>query len=174
MIETHLILLGANIFQRNRGDSGREERRQDERPYGWGEREYFKSSASICWPTYWFWVGVYILVCVCVSVFPHGIFPAAACISDRLLLRCFPLAVFLYLLHLCSLSEKVYPLGPIWAPGLQGLCIPKAPTHRSPSGSLFYHREYPPRTPRPLRLWSSSSAQGSQPEGRGGAVWEYN
>lgn len=55
----------------------------------------------------------YTFVCVCVSVYPHGIFPAAACISDRLLSRCFPFAVFLYLLHLCSLSEKVYPLGPI-------------------------------------------------------------
>lgn len=96
----------------------------------------------------------YTFVCVCVSVpvYPHGMLPAAACISDRLLSRCFTLSVFLYVLHLCSLSGKVYPLGSIWAPSPQGLCIPKAPTHRSPSGSLLYHREYPQEPLGPLRL----------------------
>ncbi len=34
MIETHLILLGINILQRNRGDSRREERGEDERQEG--------------------------------------------------------------------------------------------------------------------------------------------
>lgn len=78
-----------------------------------GERgEYLKS-----WPTYWFWFSVYIRLCVCecvcFSVYPHGNFAAADCEFDRLLSRCFSPPVFLYLLHLCSLSEKVYPPGPI-------------------------------------------------------------
>lgn len=55
--------------------------------------------------------------------------------SDRLLSRCFARAVFLYLLHLCSASVKVYPLGPIWAPG--------------PTRPLCSQSSY---TPEPLRL----------------------
>lgn len=42
MIETHLILLGINILQWNRGDSRREERGEDEREDGRGERGIFK------------------------------------------------------------------------------------------------------------------------------------
>lgn len=90
--------------------------------------------------------------CVCLfpcQCSPHGIFPAAACMSDRLLSRCFPLAVFLYLFHLCSLSEKVYPVGPIWAPG------PPRPLHSQSSYTPEPLRlpailqGIPPRTPRP-------------------------
>lgn len=174
MIETHLILLEVNIFQRTGGDSRREKRGEDERVDGRGERGIFKKlylSLS---------AGPHIGLALehtymCVFVYPHGIIPAAACISDRLLSRCFPLVVFLYLLHLCSLSEKVYPLGPIWAPGPQGLRIPKAPTHRSPSGSLLYHRENPQEPPGPsdcgaAALHNSASLR----EGGGAAVWEYN
>lgn len=112
MMETHLILLEVNIFQWNRGDSRREKR--DERMDGKGDKGIFKKlSLPLSAGPH---IGLqYTFVCVCVSVpvYPHGMLPAAACISDRLLSRCFPLAVFLYLLHLCSLSEKVYPLGPI-------------------------------------------------------------
>lgn len=105
-------------------------------------------------------------MCVFVLLYPLGIPPAAACIHDRLLSRCFP-SVFVDVLHFCSLSEKVYPLGPIWAPGPQGLCIPTAPPHRSPSGCLPDHREYPqePTGPSDYGAASVLNSRGSLREG---------
>lgn len=58
MIDTHLILLVVNIFQRNRGDSRGGEKRTRWK-MGWLRREGNIWKNSICWPSYWSWVRDY-------------------------------------------------------------------------------------------------------------------
>lgn len=71
--------------------------------------------------------------------------------SDRLLSRCFPRAVFLYLLHLCSASVNVYPLGPIWAPGpTRPLCSQSFYT-QEPLGLLALPQGIAPKNPSALQ-----------------------
>lgn len=131
---------------------------------GWGERGIFKRLYLPLFVgphigfEYTMYMCVFLFLCLCT---PHGIFPAAACISDRLLSRCFPLAVFLYLLpeweslpsrpHLSSRPPKASAFPKLLHTGApQAPCYttgntPQEPLGPSDCGAAALHKRASPR-----------------------------